>query len=58
MYSMNCVASLGEVDFVDVHLLLLDQVKQEVQRPFKYFEFDFVFCHAHPGDPLDRSGVS
>src|SRR5205814_656525 len=35
----------GEVDLVNVHLLLLDQIKQQVEWTFEDFEFDFVFGH-------------
>ena len=37
--------NLGEVHLVDVHFLLLHQVKQEIHRPLKHLEFDFIFRH-------------
>ncbi len=36
---------LGEVDLVNIHLLLFDQVEEQIQRPFKDFKFDFIFGH-------------
>ena len=39
-----------EVDLVDVHLLLLDEIKQQVERTFKDLEFDFVFGHRGTGN--------
>ena len=36
---------LGEVDLVNVHLLLLDEIKEQIQRAFKDLELDFVFGH-------------
>ena len=39
---------LREVDLVDVHLLLLDEVEEEVERAFKDLELDFVIGHAPP----------
>ncbi len=35
----------GEVDFVNVHLLLLDQIKEQIERAFEDLELDFVFRH-------------
>ncbi len=38
---------LREIDFVNVHLLLLDQVKEQIKRAFKDLEFDLIFSHSH-----------
>ena len=35
----------GKVDLVDVHFLLLDEIKQQVERTLEDLEFDFVFGH-------------
>jgi len=37
---------LGEIDRIDVHLLLLDEIEEQIQRAFKDLEFDFVFGHS------------
>jgi hypothetical protein len=34
-----------QVDLVNVHLLLLDQVKEQVERAFKDLEFYFILTH-------------
>jgi hypothetical protein len=39
-------------DLVDVHLVLLHEVKQEIERTFEDLEFDFVFL----GHALGRRG--
>ena len=44
---------LGEVDLVNVHLLLLDQIKKQIERAFKDLEFDFIFRHAR--QPMKNS---
>jgi hypothetical protein len=36
---------LGEVDFIDVHLLLLDEIKKQVERAFEDLKLDLVFRH-------------
>ncbi len=36
---------LRQVDFVNVHLLLFHQVKEQVERAFEDLELDFVFRH-------------
>ena len=36
---------LGEVDLVNVHLLLFDEIKEQIERAFKDLEFDFIFRH-------------
>jgi hypothetical protein len=36
---------LGEVDFVNIHLLLFDEIKEQVERAFKNLELNFVFGH-------------
>ena len=35
----------SEVDLVNVDLLLLDQVQQQIQRPFEHVELNPVFVH-------------
>ena len=35
----------GEVDLVNVHLLLFDEIKEQVERAFKDLELNFVFRH-------------
>jgi hypothetical protein len=36
---------LREVHFVNVHLLLLDEIQKEIQRTFEDLELDFVIRH-------------
>ena len=33
----------GNRDIIDVDLILLDEIKQKIEGPFKYIEFDLVF---------------
>jgi hypothetical protein len=47
---------LGEVDFVDVDLLFLDEIEQQVERSFEHLEFYFVFGHEPPESGCVRSG--
>ena len=35
-----------EVDLINVHLLLFDEVKEQIERAFEDLELDFVFRHA------------
>jgi len=35
----------GEVDLVNVHLLLFDKIKEQVERAFKNLELNFVIRH-------------
>lgn len=39
----------GEVDRIDVHLLLLDEIEEQIQRAFKDLELDLVFGHSSAG---------
>ena len=43
----------GEVDRVNVHFLLFDEVKEQIQRAFKNLELNFVFRHAR--QPMKNS---
>ena len=36
---------LGEVDLVNVHFLLFDEIKQQIERAFEDLELNFVFGH-------------
>jgi hypothetical protein len=38
---------LGQVHLINVHFLLLDQIKQEIERPLKYVQLNFVIGHTH-----------
>ena len=39
---------LGEIHLINVHLLLFDQIKEQIERALKDLEFYFVFCHYCP----------
>ena len=48
---------LGQVDFIDVHLLLFDKIKEQVERAFKDLELDVVFSHETEAERrLSRAG--
>ena len=36
---------LGEVDLINVHFLLFDEIKEQIERAFEDLELDFVFGH-------------
>jgi hypothetical protein len=36
---------LGEVDLVNVHFLLLDEIEEQIERAFEDLELNFVFRH-------------
>ena len=40
---------LREVDLVNVHLLLLHQIKEQVERAFEDLKLDFIFGHQRTG---------
>ena len=48
-HQVNVLDELGgearEVDFINVHLLLFDEIKEQIERAFEDLELDFVFGH-------------
>jgi hypothetical protein len=53
---------LGEVDLINIHFLLLHEVKKEVERTFEDFELDLIFGHdltrAAPQGPCILAAIS
>ena len=43
MNSRYCCGDPLDRDVVDIHLVLLDEVEQQIERAFEDLEFDFVF---------------
>jgi hypothetical protein len=35
----------GEIDVVDVHFLLLDEIEKQIERSFEDLKLNFVFGH-------------